>query len=57
MCAVSLAKFTVALTPSKLLSARSIEFTHALHVIPSNLSVRVSSESFVMRVPIHAHFR
>ena len=48
MCAVSLAKLTLALTPSKLLSALSIVFTHALQVIPSNLSVRVSSARLVI---------
>ena len=49
MCTVSLPKFTLALTPSMELRARSIAFTHAEHVIPSTARVVCSSE-VLMRV-------
>ena len=52
MCAVSVAKLTVALTPGNALRVRSIAETQAEHVIPSSEYVDGSSATFDVSVVI-----
>ena len=56
MCAVSEAKFTVAVTPLIPLRVRSIAATHAEQVIPSTLSVVGSRAIVLISIEMLDHF-